>query len=169
MIDNIILQILYQLEYTKPPTSTILVILMALSVNLVSGLARKYLTNVERLRRMNIELKAWRDELRQAISSRDKAKIEKLKKKEKVMAQVQGSLMWENLKPTIFFIIPFFLLWYLMSSLIGLETIVALSPIPIPLIFFTIGPELNLWWWYLIVSFAFSSLIVKLLKVDINP
>jgi len=162
-------QILLQIEYSKPPLSTLLVILMALTVNIVSALARRYLTNVERLRRMNLELKAWREELREAMLSRDKTKIEKLKKKEKVMNQIQSAMLWENLKPSIFFMIPFFLLWYLMSHLIGLETIIALSPIPIPLIFFQIGPPLNLWWWYLICSLAFSSTIIKLLKVDINP
>ncbi|GBC74991.1 hypothetical protein HRbin06_00300 [archaeon HR06] len=162
-------QILLQIEYSKPPLSTFLVIIMALTVNIVSALARRYLTNIDRLRRMNMELKAWREELREAMLSRDKAKIEKLKKKEKVMNQIQSAMLWENLKPSIFFIIPFFLLWYFMSHLIGLETIIALSPIPIPLIFFQIGPPLNLWWWYLICSLAFSSTIIKLMKVDINP
>jgi uncharacterized membrane protein (DUF106 family) len=155
-------------EFAKPPTSTIIVTLMALLVNLISASARRVLVDINKVRRITAEVKAWREELMKAVKEKDTTKIEKLKKKEKVMNELQAKMFWENMKPSLFFMIPFLLLWYLMSATIGLDTIVAVSPIPIYLLFFTIGPELNLWWWYLISSFAFSTMIMKLFKVDLS-
>lgn len=142
-------------------TSTFIVVLMSVGVNLLSSIGRRLLTNVERTRRINAELKAWRQELKEAVVSKNKAKEEKLRRKEKQMNQLQAKLARENMKPTLLFFVPLIALWYLVSGVVGYDTIVAVSPIPIDLVIIAIGPPLNLFWWYMISSFAFSGVITK--------
>jgi len=71
----------------------------------------------------------------------------------------------QRLKASFLFLIPFMLIYYFISSLIGASSVVAQSPIMIPIITISnsaITNGLQLFWWYLITSFAFSTVITKL-------
>jgi len=156
---------------TKIPNSTLIVIAMALGVNILYAVGRRLLTNVEQMKRMQAELREYQKELREAIMSKNKAKEEKLMKKKPQMDKLQAKVAADNLKVTFLFFVPLMLLWWLVNSIIGPGT-VAISPIPIPIPlganFGPIGPELNLFWWYMISSFAFSGMITKLLGVSLT-
>jgi len=156
---------------TKIPNSTLIVIAMALGVNILYAVGRRLLTNVEQMKRMQAELREYQKELREAIMSKNKAKEEKLMKKKPQTDKLQAKVAADNLKVTFLFFVPLMLLWWLVNSIIGPGT-VAISPIPIPIPlganFGPIGPELNLFWWYMISSFAFSGMITKLLGVSLT-
>ncbi len=142
-----------------------LVILMAVGVNLLYAVGRRKLTDVEKMRRYNLELKAFRSEMTQAMRGGDKQKQEKLKKKQQQMNKMQMEMSKEQLKPTLLFMIPLWGVYFLMQSLIGNGALVAL-PFFIPYIALTINgltvPWMPFFWWYMICSFTFSTLINRL-------
>jgi len=131
-------------------------------------LGRRFLTDVKRSRQVRLEVQQYRSELREAIMRKDKAKEEKLRKKEKQIREMEMRSSLENLKVSMLFALPLLGLWYLLSSIIGLNSVVAHSPIPIPLLFIEIPAKMTLWWWYLISSFAFSSVVSKALGVSMD-
>lgn len=153
------------------PNSTLIVIAMALGVNILFAVGRRLLTNVEQMRRIQAELKEYQKELREAIMSRNKVKEEKLRRKKPQMDKLQVKITVDNLKVTFLFFIPLMLLWWLVDSIVGPGT-VAVSPIPIPIPLGAnggpIGPELNLFWWYIISSIAFSGAVTKLFGVGLT-
>lgn len=153
------------------PNSTLIVIAMALGVNILFAVGRRLLTNVEQMRRIQAELKEYQKELREAIMSRNKVKEEKLRRKKPQMDKLQVKITVDNLKVTFLFFIPLMLLWWLVDSIVGPGT-VAVSPIPIPIPLGAnggpIGPELNLFWWYIISSIAFSGVVTKLFGVGLT-
>jgi len=144
--------------------------MMALGVNLLYSVGRRLLTDVERSKRIQAELRAYQKELRDTILKRDKVKEEKLRKKKKHMDQLQMKVTMENLRVMLLFFIPLMALWWLVSGIVGGESVVALSPIPITLIpdYFVIGPNLNFFWWYMIASFALSGVISRAFGVGLT-
>jgi len=143
----------------------LLVALTAIVLNIISNVATRLLTDVERARRIRAEVRAFRKELRQATLAKDKAKLDKLKKKEKLMMKEEMKISTQRMKPMLLFWIPFIIIYYLLASFIGgYNTIVAISPISLPII----GTEIGLIWWYLISSLAFSAIITKLLGTSLD-
>jgi len=163
---------------TAIPIATLLVTAVALLLNLISNTVTRLFTDVDRARKINTEVKAFREELKQAILTKDKVKEKKLKKKEKQMMELQMKVTKDRMKPMLLFWIPFIAVYYLLATFLGgYDAIVALSPIPINLYIINIGVPVeiggslvgygfSLFWWYLISSFAFSAIIMKLLKTS---
>jgi uncharacterized membrane protein (DUF106 family) len=153
-----------------------LVVLMAIGVNLLYAVGRRKLTDVEKMRRYNFEMKAFRSEMTQAMRDGDKQKQEKLKKKQQQMNKMQMEMSKEQLKPTLLFMIPLWGIYFLMSSYIG-GGLLAVLPIFIPYIacsasslthcisstsFSASIPWIPFFWWYMVCSFTFSTLINRL-------
>ncbi|MCP8318110.1 MAG: DUF106 domain-containing protein [archaeon] len=151
----------------------LLVAFTAIILNLISNAVTRLLTDVGRARRIRAEVRAFRKELKQAMLAKDKAKVERLRKKEKLMMKEEMKVSTQRIKPMLLFWIPFIIIYYLlaMSLPYGYNTIVAMSPIPIipvslsPLI---LVQEIGLIWWYLISSLAFSGIITKLLGTSLD-
>lgn len=150
----------------------LLVVLMSVGVNLVYAVARRKLTDVEKMRRYNMELKAFRSEMTQAMKDGDKQKQEKLKKKQQQVNKMQMEMSKEQLKPTLLFFAPLLVVYYLMNGYINcgyltflvtkscpMHPLVA-APVYIPYIFAV--PMVPFWVWYFICSFTFSTVINRL-------
>jgi len=153
-------QIVPQIVWNQIPYSTLLLVVTSIGLNLISQVATRLLTNINESRRVAREAKQFRSELMDAIKKGDKAKEAKLKKKEKSIREMEMKSSNQRLKASFLFIIPFMLIYWFISGLIGATSVVAQSPIQIPIIVSENGVEL--FWWYLITSFAFSSVITKL-------
>ncbi len=153
-----------------------LVVLMAIGVNLLYAVGRRKLTDVEKMRRYNLEMKAFRSEMTQAMRDGDKQKQEKLKKKQAQMNKMQMEMSREQLKPTLLFMIPLWVIYFLMSGYIG-GGLLTVLPIFIPYIacsasnvahcvsstsFIGSTPWMPFFWWYMVCSFTFSTLINRL-------
>jgi uncharacterized membrane protein (DUF106 family) len=154
-----------------------LVVLMAIGVNLLYAVGRRKLTDVEKMRRYNFELKAFRSEMTQAMREGDKQKQEKLKKKQQQMNKMQMEMSKEQMKPTLLFMIPLWVIYFLMSGFVGGGLLIVL-PIFIPevacstastvshcvatTVFSSAIPWMPFFWWYMICSFTFSTLINRL-------
>ena len=144
---------------------TFLVVAMAVGVNLLYAVGRRKLTNIEKIRRYTQEMKAFRSEMSGAMREGDKQKQEKLKKKQQQMNKMQMEMSKEQLKPTLLFMIPLWGVYILMSNYIGTAVPLAISPVWIPIIFgysMNSSPQMIFFWWYLICSFTFSTLISRL-------
>ena len=150
-----------------PLQDTFLVVLEAIGVNLLYAVGRRKLTDIEKMRRYNAEMKAFRGEMSEATKSGDKQKLEKLKKKQQQMQKMQAEMSMENLKPTLLFMLPLLGVYYLVGNFIK-GAILAISPIPIQL--FGIGPPImvNFFWWYFICSFAFSTIITRIFGLTMD-
>jgi len=145
------------------PESTLLVTLTSVGLSLVTQLVTRRVVNLDAERRMKAEVSAFNKEKRAATLAKDKAKLEKLKKRELPMRQEQAKVSSARLKVTAITFIPLLGVYYLMASFLGgFNVVVAYSPIPIPLLVGTNG-IMALFWWYMLSSFTFSSLLTKLL------
>jgi uncharacterized membrane protein (DUF106 family) len=145
------------------PESTLLVTLTSVGLSLVTQVVTRRVVNLNAERKMKAEVSAFNKEKREATLAKDKVKLEKLKKREVPMRQAQAKVSSARLKVTAITFIPLLGVYYLMASFLGgFNVVVAHSPIPIPLL---VGPDgtMVLFWWYLLSSFAFSSIISKLL------
>ena len=145
------------------PESTLLITMTAIGLSLVTQLVTRRVVNLDAERRMRAEVSAFNKEKREATLAKDKAKLEKLKKRELPMRQEQAKVSTSRLKVTAITFVPLLLVYYLMASFLGgFGVVVANSSIPIP---YLVGGDgtMALFWWYMLSSFTLSTLLTKLL------
>jgi uncharacterized membrane protein (DUF106 family) len=145
------------------PDSTFLVTATSLGLGLLTQIVTTQVVNLEAERRMKVEVNAFNKEKRAATLAKDQAKLEKLKKREPAVRQEQAKISLARMKVSFVTIVPLFLVYYLMATFLGgYGTIVAITPFPNILITGSHG-EMVLFWWYFLSSFAFSSILSRLL------
>jgi uncharacterized membrane protein (DUF106 family) len=151
------------------PESTVIVTLTALGLAVLSNIAVRLLVDLKKERRIRKEVAAFDKELRQAITKKDKAKEEKLKKLKPQYDKMRLTMSTGRLKATVVTYIPFLIVYYLMADILlgGISTQVASSPIPIPYLVSSTG-GMALFWWYSLSSFSFSFVLQKLLGTSIT-
>ncbi|MCC6012993.1 MAG: EMC3/TMCO1 family protein [Candidatus Verstraetearchaeota archaeon] len=144
------------------PFSSLTISLISIAMLLISSIVTRKLTDVEKTRRIMMQVKEWQDAYMKAIREKDNKQIEKLKKKEVVIRKLQAEIMREQFKPLIFTLIPFMIIFYLFLGVFEYnQMIVAKSPLTIPFL----GNNFTFWIWYLITTFAFSPLIQRLFNL----
>lgn len=152
------------------PETTFIVTFTALGLGIVTNLLTIRFVDLGKERRMKAEISQHNKDLREAIKSKDKAKEEKLKKKDIQIKQMNAKVSTARLRVTAITFIPFILLYYLMAGFLGgFSVTVALSPIPIPYIVpnFSGGVgNVALFWWYTISSLTFSPMLTKLFRTS---
>jgi len=152
-----------------PPISTVVVTLTSLGLGFVTQMVTRRVVDLDKERKMRAEVNAFNKEKREATLANDKAKLEKLKKRELQMRQEQAKVSTARLKVTGITFVPLLLVYYLMATFLGgYGVIVAFTPIPIPVI---AAPtliagtyEVSLFWWYFLSSFTFSTMLSRLLR-----
>jgi uncharacterized membrane protein (DUF106 family) len=154
--------------YVVDPSHTLLGAGVAAGVSLLSAVVRRYTTDLERARRMRAELSQYQREMREALRARDRGKMEKLKKREPYIKRLQAEQMKDQLRYMGITLIPFLLVYYALVGLVGAGTVVAYSPVPIPVVFFVLGPPLTIIWWYIMSSLALGTVITKLAGVALD-
>jgi uncharacterized membrane protein (DUF106 family) len=145
------------------PESTYLVTLTSIGLSLLTQVVTRRVVDLDKERKMKAELAAFNKEKREATLAKDKAKLDKLQKREVAMRQAQLKVQRARLNVTLITIVPLFGVYYLMATFLGgYGAIVAFSPIAIP---YLVGPngEMVLIWWYFLSSFTFSTLLSHLL------
>jgi len=136
----------------------------------MSNVATRLLVDLKRERRMRAEVAAFDKELKEATASKDKEKVEKLKKKKPQMDQMRLKASSGRFKVVLVTWLPFIAVYYLMGDFVSgckfpsicVSGVVAYSPIPIPFIVAANG-SMVLIWWYFLSSLSFSTLMTKLL------
>jgi len=148
------------------PESTVVVTLTSLGLGFFTQLVTRRFVDLNAERRMKAEVNAFNKEKREATLAKDKAKLEKLKKRELPMRQAQSKVQLARTKVTFITIVPLFVIYYLMATFLGgYGSVVAVSPIPIPVLVGANG-EMVLIWWYILGSFTLSSILSRLLHTN---
>ena len=149
-----------------------------------SGIRRKMVDQVK-WRRITKEVRAWQKERMAAFRSKDNERIASLNKKSAYMNKMNMEMMQMNIRPMMITIIPLMLIFYLVLPSMFSYT-VAVSPIPLNVIpgdWFELTCTalkveettycqeehgIYLWAWYFLSSIAFSGIIMKLTKTQMD-
>ena len=149
-----------------------------------SGIRRKMVDQVK-WRRITKEVRAWQKERMAAFRSKDNERIASLNKKSSYMNKMNMEMMQMNLRPMMIKIIPLMLIFYFVLPELFSYT-VAVSPIPLNVIpgdWFELTCTalkveetsycqdengIYLWAWYFLSSIAFSGIIMKLTKTQMD-
>lgn len=104
----------------------------------------------------------WRKEYQEALKSKDKKKIKKMEKVKAQMTKTDSKLALQSFKVMPLTIVPFLLVFYLyLPPTFGGFQWVVLSPVALPLV----GRQLGYFAWYLISSFASSTVLRKVFRL----
>ena len=149
-----------------------------------SGIRRKMVDQVK-WRRITKEVRAWQKERMAAFRSKDNERIASLNKKSSYMNKMNMEMMQMNLRPMMITIIPLMLIFYFVLPELFSHT-VAVSPIPLNVIpgdWFELTCTalkveetsycqdengIYLWAWYFLSSIAFSGIIMKITKTQMD-
>ena len=136
-------------------------------------------------RRITKEVRAWQKERMAAFRSKDQARIASANKKSSYMNKMNMEMMQMNIRPMMITIIPLMLIFYFVLPQLFSYT-VALSPIPLNVIpgdWFELTctaakvaeaqycgqeNEIYLWAMYFLASIAFSGIIMKVTKTQMD-
>ncbi len=161
-----------ELAKLAPPEATLVVTLTSIGLGLVTQIVTRSVVDLAKERKMRAEVSEFNKEKREATAKGDKAKLEKLKKRELQVRQEQAKVSTARLKVTAITFVPLLAVYYLMANFLGgFNVLVAYSPIPVPYLaadYFVNGVfsgywYLSLFWWYLLSSFTFSTMLSRLL------
>jgi uncharacterized membrane protein (DUF106 family) len=168
------------------PESTFVLTLTAVVFSLLSNALTRWRVDLDTERRIKAEIAEWTKALRAAVRVGDKAAQEKLKKKEQSINQMRLKMSSARTKVALYTIIPFFVIYYLVLSFVG-PCPVAVSPFGNILTFgnylmrstIPTGVACNAaasipsgaayvtpFGWYLISSFSFTGVIMRLMKTQ---
>ena len=132
--------------------------LVALLVTLIS----RRVVNWERMRQIKAEVSAFQQELRDARSKQDMKRLYKLQQDQKRIMSLQGSMMKENFKPMLFYIVPYFIFWFVLSGIFS-GWVVAWLPFRLDIPFFGKWASCGFLSWYLLTYFGSSQIWRKML------
>ena len=154
-------------------------------LNIFNSAVRKKMVDSVKLKRIMKETRAWQKERMSAMRSKDAARTAELNKKSSYMNKMNMEMMQMNIRPMMITIIPLMLIFYFVLPQLFSYT-VALSPIPLNVIpgdWFELTctalkveegaycqeeNAIYLWAWYFLSSIAFSGLIMKLTKTQMD-
>jgi uncharacterized membrane protein (DUF106 family) len=148
-----------ELSISTAPGATIAVMFICMAISFVnSSINRLLITRFvgwSQYRDMQKEIAEYRTQTTQAIRSKDTKLLEKLKKKEPQILNMQKKMVKPQL---VLFGLSFsyILIWLFVLGPLYQANVVAYIPI--------IGPQ-GVFWWYLICSFLFGTLSSRLLGI----
>lgn len=134
-------------------------------VSLLITLITRRVVNWERMREIKAEVSAFQKELREAQRKRDMKSVHSLQQDQKRIMALQGQIMKENFKPTLFYIVPYFIFWIILMGIYG-GWVVAWLPFRLDLPFFGTWVSCGFLSWYMLTYFGSSQLWRKLLIRD---
>jgi uncharacterized membrane protein (DUF106 family) len=141
------------------PLATVTIILISITISTVNTLINRILVSRfvgwEEYKTMQKEIAEYRSQTTLAMRTKDKKLMEKLKKKESQILNMQKKMAKPQL---ILFALSFsyiFVWWFVLTPLYG-ANVVAYVP--------GIG-SINVFWWYFICSMLFGTLSSRLLGV----
>jgi uncharacterized membrane protein (DUF106 family) len=141
------------------PLSTVLIMLIAVAISFINMTLNRLLINRmvgwEEYRSIQREVNDWRSQLMRATRANDKKLIEKLKKKESQITQMQMKIS----KPS-FILIPIsfsyiLIWWFFLTPVYGANPVAYVPGIA----------AIPVFWWYMLCSFLFGTLAGRIIGV----
>jgi uncharacterized membrane protein (DUF106 family) len=156
-----------ELDFLKtPPMATYAILGIAVSLGLLTSAVNAKMTDLKSYRKMMLDSARAQHQMMEAAKSGNQRAIDKAQKKQQEVMGQQSKMSMDRMKISLFFMIPFLLIWQFLGSFFG-NIIIAYFPFQFPFI----PLELSVANWYLICSFASSILISRLLGLtfEIDP
>ena len=150
----------------QPPYATFFILALTIVINLVMSFANKRAMDLEKYRRVMIESAKVRQELMEAMKSGNQRKISRAQNKQQDLLKEQQEMSMGRMKLTLYFFIPFILIWQVLNNFFG-NTIIAYMPLKFP--FF--GTELTIANWYILCSISVNIILSRVmgLTFEIDP
>lgn len=142
----------------QPPMATILILLLAIALNLVTGFLSRRSMDLTEYRRTSIESRVAQQELMAAMKSGDQRRVSKAQNRQQELSKENLKIMGNRTKSQLVYIIPLMLLWPILQRFFG-DVIVATMPFKAPFM----GTEMKMFNWYLLCSFTSSTIIQRVL------
>ena len=144
-----------------------LILVIAVCMNLVSNYIIKKRVDVKAERMVRAEYNAVMKEYREALSSGDQARIDRAKKRQKVAQEMMMKQSSVRMKSTFYFLLPFTLVYFAASYVIGFGTHTAISPYAFDLYLVRSSVPMGGYYamdlitWWIVVSFASNLIIAR--------
>jgi len=147
------------LSMPTAPAATITIMLICIAISFLNSSINRLLVSRfvgwEQYRKMQKETSEYRAQTTRAIRTKDKKLLEKLKRKEPQIMNMQKKMVKPQL---ILFALSFsyiFIWWFVLIPIYGNETVAYIPGI---------GP-IYVIWWYMICSFLFGTLSSRVLGI----
>ena len=162
----------------NPTNPALTVLIIAFIVSLITTIANKYLVDQDEMNEVQVKMKEFQSELRDAQKRGDGKKVAELQAKQPEMMQQQSKMMTNQFKPMIVTFVPIILIFFWMRTsdihnlvIILPKTVywVTLTPLWHVLGSFLYGGNASIpygigWLlWYMICTFGMSQIIRKFL------
>jgi uncharacterized membrane protein (DUF106 family) len=156
-----------EIEFLKtPPMATYAILGIAAGLGLLTSFVNARMTDLKSYRKMMLDSARAQHQMMEAAKSGNQRAIDKAQKKQQEAMGQQSKMSMDRMKISLFFMIPFLLIWQFLGSFFG-NAIIAYFPFQFPFI----PLELSVANWYLLCSFASSVLLSRLLGLtfEIDP
>ncbi len=117
----IILQDITEAIPTRPPLSSIFILVVALFVSSLSVLLSRKMIDIDKLRRLTRETKKYQKLRKQMLKTADSKLKLKYERNADRMRKVQSELTMMNLKPMMIMFIPMILFFIILSGFFGFK------------------------------------------------
>lgn len=150
--------------YAKIPDSTYLILGVAAFLAIVSNLANRFLVDMAKIRSQVAEVKVWQKEFDKARKSGDKQMLARAQKRQSAIMKVQSKMMFDRMKVTFIFFIPFILVWRVLAQFYTPIGTVANTPFTIP--YLLEDAHVSYFTWYFLCSLAISLPLSRFLGTN---
>jgi len=137
-------------------------------LSLLITLFNKRVVNWEMVNRYKAEISQFMKEYREVLRRQDRKRIHKLEPRMKEIQKMQGVVMSQTMKPTLYYFIPLIILWYTLAGIFK-GWVVAWLPFSINLPIYGQWVACGFGWWYLLTFFAFSTILRGILIPEGRP
>ncbi|MEX2688873.1 MAG: EMC3/TMCO1 family protein [Candidatus Njordarchaeia archaeon] len=155
-------------NFGAPPNSTLFILGVSLVISVVYALAQVYLVDQHKIRVYNQKIKKWDEKRRKALATGNPRLLSEVQREKEIIERMKTEISSEQMRPLMFFFIPFFLVFLLLTNAYGTSP-VAILPFRMPITWFGgyIGNKTGLTavWWYFFVNLTFSSYLNTILKL----
>ncbi|MCK4243268.1 DUF106 domain-containing protein [Candidatus Bathyarchaeota archaeon] len=146
------------------PNSTLFVLAVAVSLNLITITTNRLFTDVNQLRNYEIEVRQHMNNLNAAKKRKDKQAIIKLERKEPRINRIQSIVAKQKMKTSLLLMFPFMAIFMSLNAIYGSSdpNFVAILPFEFPIL---LPKQLPFSTWYLICYFAVFSVFNRFFGV----
>jgi uncharacterized membrane protein (DUF106 family) len=156
--------------FISPLKTYSLFIILGISVAvsaLVTLFSRKTV-NWELIRDCKAKISEFTKEYRDAVRKQDKKRMHKLEPKRAEIQKLQGIVMTQTMKPTLFYMIPLFIVWTTLTLAFS-GWVVAWLPFSVDLPIFGRLVAFGVGWWYFITYMGTSMIFRSILIRESSP
>ncbi|MHA1861528.1 MAG: EMC3/TMCO1 family protein, partial [Candidatus Ranarchaeia archaeon] len=116
--------------YAQPPASTLFIFVLSLGISMITQLVNRLLTDADRRNRILAEMKKFQELQRRAKRTGDKKLLIKVERRQKYIQKLQSEMMKMQFRPTLYFFVPFIILFQLLGGFYT-DHIIAILPFDI--------------------------------------